>query len=68
LVKFFIFSPSKFQMPIYLKVVSVNKLDNFHKGRFLSVEVNFGERGKSSGRHPESLGFKWGLTKTLTKG
>jgi hypothetical protein len=24
-------------MPIYMKVVSLNKLDNFHKGRFLSV-------------------------------
>jgi hypothetical protein len=29
--------PSKFDMPIYIKVVSLNKLDNFHKGRFLSV-------------------------------
>jgi hypothetical protein len=51
-----------------MKVVSLNKLDNFHKGRFLSVYVNFGERGKSSGRHSWSLGFKWGLTMTLTKG
>jgi hypothetical protein len=25
---------SKFEMPIYMKVVSLNKLDNFHKGRF----------------------------------
>jgi hypothetical protein len=24
-------------MPIYMKVVSLNKLDNFHKGRFLSL-------------------------------
>jgi hypothetical protein len=24
-------------MPIYMKVVSLNKMDNFHKGRFLSV-------------------------------
>jgi hypothetical protein len=48
--KFFTFSPSKFEMPIYMKVVSLNKLDNFHKGRFLSFRVNFGERGKSSGR------------------
>jgi hypothetical protein len=39
-------------MPIYRKVVSLNKLDHFHKDRFLSVEVNFGELGKSSGRHP----------------
>jgi hypothetical protein len=35
--KFFTFFHSKFQMPIYMKVVSLNKLDNFHKGRFLSV-------------------------------
>jgi hypothetical protein len=28
---------SKFEMPIYMKVVSLNKLDNFYKGRFLSV-------------------------------
>jgi hypothetical protein len=28
---------SKFEMPIYKKVVSFNKLDNFHEGRFLSV-------------------------------
>jgi hypothetical protein len=24
-------------MPIYMKVVSLNKMDNFHKGRFWSV-------------------------------
>jgi hypothetical protein len=24
-------------MPIYMKVVSLIKMDNFHKGRFLSV-------------------------------
>jgi hypothetical protein len=29
-----------------MKVVSLNKLDNFHKGRFLSAYVNFGEGGK----------------------
>jgi hypothetical protein len=29
--------PSKFEMPFYMKVMSLNKLDNFHKGRFLSV-------------------------------
>jgi hypothetical protein len=23
---------SKFEMPIYMKVVSLNKMDNFHKG------------------------------------
>jgi hypothetical protein len=28
---------SKSKMPIYMKVVSLNKMDNFHKGRFLSV-------------------------------
>jgi hypothetical protein len=28
---------SKFEMRIYMKVVSLNKLDNFHKGRFLSI-------------------------------
>jgi hypothetical protein len=55
-------------MPIYMKVVSLNKMDNFHKGRFLSVYVNFGERGKSSGRHLWTLGVKGGLTKSLTMG
>jgi hypothetical protein len=25
---------SKFEIPIYMKVVSLNKLDNFHKGIF----------------------------------
>jgi hypothetical protein len=29
--------PLKIEMSIYMKVVSLNKLDNFHKGRFLSV-------------------------------
>jgi hypothetical protein len=28
---------SKFEMSIYRKVVSLNKLDNYHKDRFLSV-------------------------------
>jgi hypothetical protein len=51
-----------------MKVVSLNKLDNFLKGRFLSVLVNFGERGKSSERHLGLLGFEWGLTKALTMG
>jgi hypothetical protein len=37
LIKFFTFFLSKFRMPLYMKVVSLNKLDNFHKGRFLSV-------------------------------
>jgi hypothetical protein len=36
-IKFFTFFLSKFGMPLYMKVVSLNKLDNFHKGRFLSV-------------------------------
>jgi hypothetical protein len=51
-----------------MKVVSLNKLDNFLKGRFLSVLVNFGERGKSSERHSPTSGFKRGLTVSLTKG
>jgi hypothetical protein len=29
--------PSKFEMPICMKVVSLIKMDNFHKGRILSV-------------------------------
>jgi hypothetical protein len=29
--------PLKIWNAIYMKVVSLNKLDNFHKGRFLSV-------------------------------
>jgi hypothetical protein len=37
LSKFFVHFHSKFEMPIYMKVVSLNKLDNVHKGRFLSV-------------------------------
>jgi hypothetical protein len=37
LSKFFTFFHSKFEMPFYMKVVSLNKLGNFHKGRFLSV-------------------------------
>jgi hypothetical protein len=37
LSKFCTFFHSKFAMPIYMKVVSLNKLDNFHEGRFLSV-------------------------------
>jgi hypothetical protein len=28
---------SKFEMPIYIKVVSLDKMDNFTKGRILSV-------------------------------
>jgi hypothetical protein len=34
LIKFFTNFHSKFEMPIYMKVVSLNKMDNFHKGRF----------------------------------
>jgi hypothetical protein len=30
----FTFFLSKFEMPIYMKVVSIDKLDNFHIGRF----------------------------------
>jgi hypothetical protein len=51
-----------------MKVVSLIKMDNFHKGRILSVSVNFGERGKSSGRHLWILGWQGGLTKSLTMG
>jgi hypothetical protein len=29
--------PSKFEMPIYMKVVSLIKMDNFPKDRILSV-------------------------------
>jgi hypothetical protein len=32
--KFFTLFCSKFEMPIYMKVVSLNMMDNFHKGRF----------------------------------
>jgi hypothetical protein len=60
--------PSKFEMPFYMKVVSLNKLDNFLKGRFFSVQVSFGERGKSSGRRSKTLEFRRGLTVPLTKG
>jgi hypothetical protein len=34
LTKVFTNFHSKFEMPIYMKVVSLDKLDNFHKGRF----------------------------------
>jgi hypothetical protein len=34
LTKFFTNFHSKLEMAIYMKVVSLNKLDNFHKGRF----------------------------------
>jgi hypothetical protein len=34
LTKFFTLFRSKFEMPIYMKVVSLNKLDNFHKSKF----------------------------------
>jgi hypothetical protein len=34
---FFKFFPSKFEMSIYMKVVSLIKIYNFHKGRILSV-------------------------------
>jgi hypothetical protein len=36
-IKFFTNFHPKFEMPIYMKVVSLDKMDNFHKGRFLSV-------------------------------
>jgi hypothetical protein len=34
LTKFFTLFLSQFEMPIYMKVVSLDKLDNFHIGRF----------------------------------
>jgi hypothetical protein len=34
LTKFFVLFHSKFEMLIYTKVVSLDKLDNFHIGRF----------------------------------
>jgi hypothetical protein len=55
-------------MPLNMKVVSLDKLNNFHIGRFLSVQVKFGERGKSSGGRSKTLGFQRGLTMPLTKG
>jgi hypothetical protein len=58
----------KFEMPIYMKVVSLNKLTTFIKVDFLSVYVNFGERDKCSERHLGLLGFEWGLTNSLTMG
>jgi hypothetical protein len=33
LTTFFILLHLKFEMPIYMKVVSLDKLDNFHVGR-----------------------------------
>jgi hypothetical protein len=34
LTKFFTLFCSKLEMPVYMKVVFLNKMDNFHKGRF----------------------------------
>jgi hypothetical protein len=34
LTKLFTYFLSKFEMPIYMKVVFLKKLDNFHIGRF----------------------------------
>jgi hypothetical protein len=34
LTKFYTHFSSKFEMPIYMKFVSLNKLDNFLKGKF----------------------------------
>jgi hypothetical protein len=34
LTEFFTLFCSKFEMPIYMKVVSLNKMDNFHKVDF----------------------------------
>jgi hypothetical protein len=48
----------KLEMPSNMKVESLEKLDNFHMVRFWSVQVKFGERGKSSGGHSKTLGFR----------
>jgi hypothetical protein len=50
-----------------MQVLSLNKLDNFHIGGFLSVWVKFGERGKSSVRHSPASVIKQGMTLSLTK-
>jgi hypothetical protein len=57
-------------MPIYMKVVSLNKMDNFHEGRFLSVQVNFGERGTRQKFRQTAMDTRGegGLTKSLTMG
>jgi hypothetical protein len=57
LTKFSTLFHSKFKMPPNMKVVSLEKLDNFYIGRFWSVYVKFGERGKSSGGRSKTLGF-----------
>jgi hypothetical protein len=33
-IEFFTNFHPKFEMPSYMKVVFLNKMDNFHKGRF----------------------------------
>jgi hypothetical protein len=40
-----------------MKVVSLEKLDNFYIGRIWSVYVKFGERDKSSRRARSVKGF-----------
>jgi hypothetical protein len=57
---------SKFAMPPKSKVVPLEKLDNFYIGRFWSVYVNFGERGKSSGGCSRATGFDRGFDQALT--
>jgi hypothetical protein len=44
-------------MPSNMKVVFLEKLDNFNIGRFLSVQVKFGEHGKSLGGHSKTSRF-----------
>jgi hypothetical protein len=41
LTKFFTTFHSKLEMPIYLKVVSLDKLENFLKGRFFKFISEF---------------------------
>jgi hypothetical protein len=51
-----------------MKVVSLDKLHNFYIGRIWSVQVKFGERGKSSGRAMEVEGLTRDFDHALTKG
>jgi hypothetical protein len=63
LIKFFMHFHSKFEMPIYMKVVSLDKLDNFIKclSEFWRTRQKFRKTSRL-------LGFEWGLTKSLTMG
>jgi hypothetical protein len=62
--------------PFPLKILNViqhescvpRKTEQLSYWEILSVQVKFGERSKSSGRHSQTPGFKWGLTVPLTQG